>query len=121
DIRGYRGAYLPNERRAIERGLRSGDVLCAVSTNALQLGIDVGRLDACVMAGYPGTIAATRQHAGRAGRRQGTSVAVLIASTGPLDQYIVQHPDYFFGRSPEQDRKSTRLNSSHVKISYAVF
>ncbi|REJ33403.1 MAG: ATP-dependent helicase [Bacillota bacterium] len=118
DIRGYRGGYLPNERRAIERGLRSGDVLGVVSTNALELGIDVGRLDACVMAGYPGTIAATWQQAGRAGRRQGTSAAVLIASNGPLDQYIVQHPDYFFGRSPEHgliNPDNLMILVSHIK------
>ena len=72
-----------------------------VSTNALELGIDVGSLDACVMAGYAGTIASTWQRAGRAGRRSGTSCAVLVASSAPLDQFIVQHPDYFFGRSPE--------------------
>jgi len=100
-IRGYRGGYLPNERREIERGLRSGAVRGVVSTNALELGIDVGSLDACVMAGYPGTIASTWQRAGRAGRRSGSSCAMLIASSAPLDQYIVKHPDYFFGNSPE--------------------
>ena len=72
-----------------------------VATNALELGIDIGSLDAVVMAGYPGTIASSWQRAGRAGRRQGTSAAVLVASSAPLDQYIVEHPDYFFGRSPE--------------------
>jgi DEAD/DEAH box helicase domain-containing protein len=100
-IRGYRGGYLPGERREIERGLRDGRVRGVVNTNALELGIDIGSLDACIMAGYAGSIASTWQRAGRAGRRSGTSCAVLVASSAPLDQFIVQHPDYFFGRSPE--------------------
>ncbi len=100
-IRGYRGGYLPNERREIERGLRDGRIRGVVSTSALELGIDVGSLDTAVMAGYPGTIAATWQRAGRAGRRSGNSCAVLVASSAPLDQFIVRHPDYFFGNSPE--------------------
>jgi DEAD/DEAH box helicase domain-containing protein len=91
-IRGYRGGYLPNERREIERGLREGRIRGVVSTNALELGIDVGSLDATVMAGYPGTIASTWQRAGRAGRHSGSSCAVLVASSAPLDQFIVQHP-----------------------------
>src|SRR5438132_5539079 len=100
-IRGYRGGYLPHERREIERGLREGRIRGVVSTSALELGIDVGSLDATVMAGYPGTIAATWQRAGRAGRRSGSSCAVMVASSAPLDQYIVKHPDYFFGNTPE--------------------
>jgi DEAD/DEAH box helicase domain-containing protein len=100
-IRGYRGGYLPLRRREIERGLRSGDVRCVVSTNALELGIDIGALDVAVMAGYPGTIAATWQRAGRAGRRSGRSAAVLVASSAPIDQFVVRHPDFFFGASPE--------------------
>ena len=100
-IRGYRGGYLPNERREIERGLRDGKIRGVVATSALELGIDVGSLDAVVMAGYPGTIAATWQRAGRAGRRSGSSCAVMVASSAPLDQYMVRHPDYFFGRTPE--------------------
>jgi len=100
-VRGYRGGYLPGERREIERGLREGRVRGVVATNALELGIDIGSLDAAVMAGYAGSIASTWQRAGRAGRRSGASCAVLVASSAPLDQFIVQHPDYFFGRSPE--------------------
>jgi DEAD/DEAH box helicase domain-containing protein len=100
-VRGYRGGYLPGERREIERGLREGRVRGVVATSALELGIDIGSLDACVMGGYAGSIASTWQRAGRAGRRSGTSCAVLVASSAPLDQFIVQHPEYFFGRSPE--------------------
>jgi len=100
-VRGYRGGYLPGERREIERGLREGRIRGVVATNALELGIDIGSLDACVMAGYAGSIASTWQRAGRAGRREGGSCAVLVASSAPLDQFIVQHPDYFFERSPE--------------------
>ncbi len=100
-IRGYRGGYLPNERREIERGLREGRIRGVVTTSAMELGIDVGSLDTVVMAGYPGTIAATWQRAGRAGRRSGSSCAVLVASSSPLDQFIVRHPDYFFGNTPE--------------------
>jgi DEAD/DEAH box helicase domain-containing protein len=100
-IRGYRGGYLPRERREIEQGLREGRIRGVVATNALELGIDIGSLDACVMAGYAGSIASTWQRAGRAGRRSGTSCAVFVASSAPLDQFIVQHPDYFFGSSPE--------------------
>ena len=100
-IRGYRGGYLPGRRREIERGLRSGDVRCVVSTSALELGIDIGALDVSVMAGYPGTIAATWQRAGRAGRRAGRSAAVLVGSSAPIDQFVIRHPEYFFGASPE--------------------
>ena len=101
-IQGYRGGYLPSERREIERGLRERQVLGVVATNALELGINIGHLDACVMTGYPGTIASTWQQAGRAGRRAGMSAAVLVAGSSPLDQYMINHPEYFFGRSPEQ-------------------
>lgn len=101
-VQGYRGGYLPNERREIELGLRAGKVRVVIATNALELGIDIGALDAALLVGYPGTIAATRQQMGRAGRRAGTSLSVLIATSAPLDQYLVMHPEYFFGRSPEQ-------------------
>ncbi len=117
-VHGYRGGYLPTERRQIEKALRDGSARAVVSTNALELGIDIGNLDACVMAGYPGTIASTWQQAGRAGRRRGASVAVLVASADPLDQYIVRHPDYFFGRSPEHaliHPDNPRILESHVR------
>ncbi len=100
-VRGYRGGYLPIERREIEYGLRDGRIRAVVATNALELGIDIGSLDVAVMAGYPGTIASTWQRAGRAGRRRGSSCAVLVASSRPLDQFIVKHPEYFFSGSPE--------------------
>ena len=100
-VRGYRGGYLPTQRREIERELRAGNVKSVVSTNALELGIDIGQLDACVLCGYPGTIASTWQQAGRAGRRGNASLLIVVASSSPLDQYMITHPDYFFGQSPE--------------------
>jgi DEAD/DEAH box helicase domain-containing protein len=100
-IRGYRGGYLPLRRREIEKGLREGQVRGVVSTSALELGIDIGALDVAVMAGYPGTIAATWQRAGRAGRRTARSAAVMVASSAPIDQFVVRHPSYFFDASPE--------------------
>ncbi|HYB95080.1 MAG TPA: DEAD/DEAH box helicase [Vicinamibacterales bacterium] len=100
-IRGYRGGYLPLRRREIEKGLRAGQVRGVVSTNALELGIDIGALDVCVMAGYPGTIASTWQRAGRAGRRTGQSAAVMVASSAPIDQFVARHPAFFFDASPE--------------------
>ncbi len=117
-VRGYRGGYLPRERRAIESGLRDGSISAVVSTNALELGIDIGQLDVCVMAGYAGTVAGTWQQAGRAGRRHKTSAVVLIASSSPLDQYIINNPDYFFGRNPEQatvDPDNLVILMSHLK------
>jgi len=100
-IRGYRGGYLPEVRREIEKGLREKEVTAVISTNALELGIDIGDLDVCVIAGYPGTIASTYQQAGRAGRRSEKSLVVLVARSQPLDQFIIENPDYFFGRPPE--------------------
>jgi len=100
-IRGYRSGYLPVQRRNIEEGLRKGNVRVVVATNALELGIDIGGMEATLMVGYPGTIAATWQQAGRSGRGEKSSLAVLVASPNPLDQYLAQHPGYFFSRSPE--------------------
>ena len=117
-VRGYRGGYLPLERRNIEKGLRSGEILGVVSTNALELGIDIGQLSVCVMAGYPGTIISSWQQAGRAGRRAETSVAILVASSAPIDQFIINHPEYFFGKSPETgivDPDNLIILMSHLK------
>jgi DEAD/DEAH box helicase domain-containing protein len=117
-IRGYRGGYLPKERREIERKLRSGDIRGVVATNALELGVDIGSLDAVVLAGYPGTIASTWQRSGRAGRRQNTSLAVMVASSAPLDQFIVENPEYFFGQPPERatiNPDNTEILLNHLK------
>ena len=111
-VRGYRSGYLPNERRAIESGLRTGEVLGVVSTNALELGIDIGRLDAAVLAGYPGTIAAAWQQMGRAGRRGDVSVAILVAGAGAVDRFVASHPDYLFDSSPEE----ARLDPENVHV-----
>jgi DEAD/DEAH box helicase domain-containing protein len=100
-IRGYRSGYLPGQRRIIEEGLRKGNVRVVVATNALELGIDIGGMEASLLVGYPGTIAATWQEAGRSGRGENASLAVLVTSPNPLDQYLAQHPDYFFNRSAE--------------------
>ncbi len=100
-VRGYRSGYLAAERREIERGLRHGTARVVVATNALELGIDIGGVDAIVLAGYPGTIAATLQQAGRAGRKSEPSMAILVASADPLDQFLAHHPEYILSRSPE--------------------
>ena len=115
-VRGYRGGYLPTERRAIERGLRDGEILGVVATNALELGVDIGRLDASVVAGYPGSIAATWQQFGRAGRRGGTSVAILIASAAPVDQYVVHHPEFLLEGTPEEARADP--DNLHVLLAH---
>ncbi len=101
-IRGYRSGYLPVERRRIEAGLRQAKICTVITTNALELGIDIGGVDAILLVGYPGSIAATRQQAGRAGRRENASLAVFVASGGPLDQYLVRHPEFLLEKSPEQ-------------------
>ncbi len=103
-VAGYRGGYLAEERRTIEAGLRQGSLRAVVATNALELGIDIGELDACVMLGYPGSIASFWQQAGRAGRRRNASLAVMVSSAVAIDQYLAAHPEYLFKQSPEHAR-----------------
>ncbi|MBI2434237.1 MAG: DEAD/DEAH box helicase [Candidatus Hydrogenedentes bacterium] len=117
-VAGYRGGYLPTERRAIEKGLREGALMTVVSTNALELGIDIGSLDVCIMCGYAGTVASTWQQAGRAGRRNNVALVILIASSAPLDQFIIAHPEYFFEQTPESatvDPNNLIIVASHIK------
>ncbi|MEO8083529.1 MAG: DEAD/DEAH box helicase [Ardenticatenales bacterium] len=117
-VRGYRGGYTATERRAIEADLREGRLRGVVATNALELGIDIGELDAAVLMGYPGSLASARQQAGRVGRRTGTAVAVMVAGASPLDQFIVRHPNYLFDRSPEEarlDPDNLRILLDHVR------
>ena len=114
----YRGGLLPLERRKIEKGLREGTIQGVVSTNALELGIDIGGIDAAIVTGFPGSFSSFWQQAGRAGRRQTESVAVFIASSAPLDQYIIAHPDYFFERPQEAakiDANNPYVLTDHVK------
>ncbi len=121
-IRGYRGGYLPTERRSIEHGLRDGEILGVVSTNALELGVDIGQLDVSILAGYPGSIAATWQQIGRAGRRRDTSVAILVASAAPVDQYVIHHPEFLLAGSLEEARLDP--DNLHVLLAHlraAVF
>jgi len=115
-VRGYRGGYLPTERRAIERGLRDGEILGVVSTNALELGVDIGSLDVAVLAGYPGSVAGTWQQLGRAGRRLEPSVGILVASASPVDQYVIHHPEFLLERSPEEARIDP--DNLHVLIAH---
>lgn len=117
-VRGYRGGYLPKERREIEKGLRQGKILGVVSTNALELGIDIGNLDVSIITGYPGSISSTWQQSGRAGRRMASSASILVASSSPLDQFIINHPDYFFESSPENgliNPDNLYILVSHIK------
>ncbi len=116
-VRGYRAGYLPLHRREIEAGLRNGEITAVVSTNALELGIDIGSLQCAVLVGYPGTIASTWQQLGRAGRRSG-SIGVFVASSSPLDQFIVRHPEYFLGTDPEEgliDPDNQLLLAGHLQ------
>ncbi|WP_029733773.1 DEAD/DEAH box helicase [Deferrisoma camini] len=117
-VRGYRGGYLPDLRRQIERGLRDGTIRGVVATNALELGIDIGQLEAAVLTGYPGSVASTWQQAGRAGRRTGVSAAVLVASSQPLDQYVITHPETVVGTPPELgliDPDNLHVLVSHIR------
>ena len=111
-IRGYRSGYMPALRREIEAGLRRGEVRLVAATNALELGVDIGQMGAAVLVGFPGTIASARQQAGRAGRGKEHSLAVLVATPDPLDQFLAAHPEYFFERSPEQ----ALINPDHLLI-----
>lgn len=115
-VRGYRGGYLPQERREIENGLRTGDVRCVVATNALELGVDIGGMAACVLVGYPGSVSSTWQRIGRAGRGSEDSLAVLVASASPLDQFIMAQPDYLFQQAPE--RALVHPDNLHVLLSH---
>ncbi len=119
-VEAYRGGYLPSERRAVEKGLRDGTIQGVVSTNALELGIDIGGLDAAVLGGFPGSIASAWQQAGRAGRRNSLSLAIVVASSAPLDQYMVKHPEYFLGQAPESayvDADNMYVLVDHLKCS----
>jgi DEAD/DEAH box helicase domain-containing protein len=111
-IEGYRGGYLPNERRAIEAALREGAIRGVVATTALELGIDIGGLEAAVLGGYPGSLASAWQQMGRAGRRDGSSLAILVANSSPLNQYVARHPEYLFETSPE----SALINSDNLAV-----
>ncbi len=117
-VRAYRGGYLPDERRSIEQDLFAGKLRGVASTNALELGIDVGSLDVALLVNYPGSIASAWQQAGRSGRRQGDSLAVLLAGNDPVDQYMLRHPDYFFRQSPEHavvDPENPFVLARHLK------
>ncbi len=111
-IMAYRGGYLPETRRRVEQGLRNGDILCVVATNALELGIDIGELDAVICAGYPGSVAGAWQRFGRAGRRGSSSIAVMVASSSSLDQYLARNPDYLF----DSDVESARIDPHNTEI-----
>lgn len=116
-ISAYRAGFLPEERREIERQLKDGSMKGVVSTNALELGIDIGSLDAVIISGYPGTMMSTRQQAGRAGRKGEDALAILVAQGNPLDQYFMHHPGRFFSRSHEHaiiDPKNPYILSGHL-------
>ena len=121
-IRAYRGGYLPEERREIERRLFSGDLMGVTTTNALELGIDIGSLDACILVGYPGSIASTWQQAGRAGRRDEEALVILIGQNTPIDQYLMEKTDYFFGRPTERaviDPENPHVLAGHLRCACA--
>jgi len=117
-VAGYRGGYLPNQRREIERGLRLGEITGVVSTNALELGIDIGALDVSIIVGYPGSISSVWQQAGRAGRRSGTSLTILVANSSAINQFLVRESNYLFKRSPEMgiiDPENLIISTNHIK------
>jgi len=117
-IHAYRGGYLPEERREIEKKLVSREILGVASTNALELGIDIGSLDACILVGYPGSIASLWQQAGRAGRGLDEAVVFLIGQNSPVDQYLMTHSQYLFQQNPEQavvDADNPHIAVGHIK------
>ena len=117
-VRAYRGGYLPNERRQIEEDLFQGKLRGVASTNALELGIDIGSLDVTLLVNYPGTIASTWQQAGRSGRRHDESLSMLVAGNDPVDQYLLRNPQYFFEQSPENavvDPENPYVLSNHLQ------
>lgn len=121
-VHAYRGGYLPEERRAIERRLAGREILGVASTNALELGIDIGSLDACLLVGYPGTVASLWQQAGRAGRGREESLVVLLAQNGPVDQFLMAHAEYLFARNPEQavvDPDNPHIAVGHLQCAAA--
>ncbi|NQT53314.1 DUF1998 domain-containing protein, partial [bacterium] len=115
-VHAYRGGFLPEERRAIERRLASGDILGVASTNALELGIDIGSLDACILVGYPGSIASVWQRAGRAGRGTDDALVFLVARNSPIDQFLMYHTDYLFAQNPE--RAITDPDNPHITVGH---
>lgn len=117
-VAGYRGGYLPNQRREIEQGLRDNTITGVVSTNALELGIDIGALDVSIICGYPGTISSVWQQAGRAGRRTDTSVTIFVANSSAINQFLAKDPDYLLNRAPEMgiiDPNNLIISSNHIK------
>ncbi len=117
-VAGYRGGYLPNQRREIERGLRSGEITGVVSTNALELGIDIGALDVSIIVGYPGSISSVWQQAGRAGRRSGTSLTIFVANSSAINQFLARESDYLFKKTPEMgiiDPDNLIISTNHIK------
>ena len=117
-VHSYRGGFLPEERREIERRLASGEILGVASTNALELGIDIGSLDACILVGYPGTIASLWQRAGRAGRGAEGAVVFLVGQNSPIDQFLMSHSDYLFDQNPERaiiDPDNPHIAVGHIR------
>ncbi len=116
-IRSYRSGYEKEERRAIENGLFNGSLIGVTATNALELGVDVGGLDATVLTGFPGTISSAWQQAGRAGRSENPSLSIMVAFNNPLDQFLMRHPEYFFGKPHECaviDVDNPKILSQHL-------
>ncbi len=117
-VAGYRGGYLPNQRREIEQGLRQGNITGVVSTNALELGIDIGALDVSIICGYPGSISSVWQQAGRAGRRSGSSVTIFVANSSAINQFLAHNTSYLLKRTPEMgiiDPNNLIISTNHIK------